>query len=250
MQKALLMMAMTGLAANTVAAQSSSLLFRSAPLPVDQQEEPDPAKVAGEDRFTTMPPKGQSAPATRTLEQVSMFAISPAEPRKFKVNDLINVIVRQHKRYEGQAEYDKEKSWDIDGKLSEWFRFHGDLKHLGTDQLTNGQPGFAFQYSDKYETEGEKDREDKFTTSIQATVIDVKPNGNLVIEARSRQMHDEEVMEVTLTGICRSEDVTPANTVLSTQLAEIVVTEKNKGAVRDAEQRGWVPRILDFTKPF
>jgi flagellar basal body L-ring protein FlgH len=53
-----------------------------------------------------------------------------------------------------------------------------------------------------------------------------------------------------LTGICRSEDVTPANTILSTQVAEMVLVEKNSGALRDATQRGWIPRLLDWAKPF
>lgn len=236
-------------AATTAWAQSSSLLLRTAPMPSEPYGQPSISQV-GQDQYPTMPPKGQSRPATRTLEQVSMFAIPPEQPRKFKINDLVNVIVRQHKRYEGDAEFDKNNKWNIEGKLSDWFRFYGDVKHLGTDNLTNGQPGFAFDYNDKYKAEGERDREDRFTTSIQARIIDVKPNGNLVLEAISRQEHDDEVMDVTLTGECRSQDVTAANTILSTQLAEIVVKEKNKGAVRDAEKRGWVPRILDFTKPF
>lgn len=230
-------------------AQSSSLLLRPSPMPGHALDSSS-STVEQADEYSAMPPRGESSPATRTLEQVSMFTITPRQPRKFKVNDLINIIVRQHKRYQGDAEYDKRKRWNIEGKLSEWFRFHGDLKHLGSDNLTNGQPGFAFDFNDRYRTEGERDREDRFTTSIQSRIIDVKPNGNLVLEAIARQEHDEEIMQVTVTGICRSEDVTAANTILSTQLAEIVVKEKNRGAVRDAEQRGWVPRILDFAKPF
>jgi len=241
-----------GLVAGTAAegwGQSSSLLLGTASMPSEQLGLPS-SHDAGQDEYPTMPPKGQSRPATRTLEQMSMFTIPPEEPRKFKVNDLVSIIVRQHKRYEGDAEYDKEKKWNIEGKLSEWFRFHDDIKHLGTDNLSNGQPGFAFDYDDTYETEGERDREDRFTTRIQATIIDVKPNGNLVLEATAKQQHDEEAMVVTVTGTCRSEDVTPDNTVFSTQLAELVIEERNKGAIRDAEQRGWVPRILDMTKPF
>jgi hypothetical protein len=29
-----------------------------------------------------------------------------------------------------------------------------------------------------------------------------------------------------------------------------VLSEKNKGAVRDATTRGWIPKVLDYTKPF
>ncbi len=59
---------------------------------------------------------------------------------------------------------------------------------------------------------------------------------------------DEEQFTITLTGTCRSDDVTPTNSVLSTQIANLVLVEKNHGAVRDATKRGWIPRILDFAK--
>jgi len=199
--------------------------------------------------FSTVQPADTVRPMTRSVEQASLIAVPVVEPRKFKTNDLITIIVRQQKRYEADAEYDSEKKWEIDGGLREWFRFYPN-HHLGTDNLSNGNPTFKFDFKNRYETEGESERRDKFETRVTARIIDVKPNGNLVLEASSVERHDEEKSEITLTGTCRSEDVTPENTILSTQIAEVVLTERNKGAVRDATMRGWVPRILDFLKPF
>ena len=51
---------------------------------------------------------------------------------------------------------------------------------------------------------------------MTATIIDIKPNGNLVFEARKQIRHDDEVSSMRLTGLCRSDDVTPDNSVLST----------------------------------
>ena len=126
----------------------------------------------------------------------------------------------------------------------------GQNHRLGTDNLSNGDPGFKFGFQDKYENDGESEREDKFTTTIQAEIIDVKPNGNLVLQARNRDVHDEEGSVVTLTGMCRSEDITPANTIFSSQIAYLELNESNAGAVRDAVRRGWFPRILDWIRPF
>jgi len=196
-----------------------------------------------------MPPKDNVRPLTRVIERTSLVAIAAIGPRKFKPQDLITIIVRQQKKYEADAKLDTEKKWDLEGKLSEWFRFYPH-RRLGTDRLSNGQPGFKWKFDNKYETDGENEREDKFITRVTATVIDVKPNGNLVLEARQSEIHDEEKIEITLTGVCRSEDVTPDNTILSTQVAELVLVERNRGAVRDATRRGWVPRILDWARPF
>ena len=127
--------------------------------------------------------------------------------------------------------------------------FHPGSK-LGTDQLTNGQPGVKFDLNDKYETEGEREREDKFTTRITSEVIDVKPNGNLVLEATMTQEHDEDEFTVTITGTCRSEDVTADNTVLSTQLARLDVRDKSGGTLSNASKKGWIPKALDWLRPF
>jgi len=207
---------------------------------------PDPSTGSA---FAAMPPRDDSRATTRAIEAVSLVAIPRVPPRKFKVHDLITIIVRQQKKYEAEAKLDTEKKWDIDGKLSEWFRFHP-RNRLGTDQLSTGEPGFKFAFNNKYETEGENEREDKFITRIQATIIDVKPNGNLVLEARQREKHDEEEFVMTVRGVCRSEDVTPDNAILSTQIADLELIEENAGAVRDAARRGWIPRVLDWARPF
>ncbi len=204
---------------------------------------------AGSSRFVAMPPKDESRVSTKAIEAVSLIAIPRLPPRKFKPQDLITIIVRQQKNYKAKGKLDTEKKWDIEGKLSEWFRFYP-RDRLGTDQLSNGDPGFKFNFDNKYETDGKNERKDQFTTRIQSTIIDVKPNGNLVLEAKQVERHDEEEIEITVTGVCRSEDVTPDNSILSTQVAELVLVEKNVGALRDATRRGWIPRILDWARPF
>ena len=55
---------------------------------------------------------------------------------------------------------------------------------------------------------------------------------------------------LSLTGNCRSVDVTPDNTVLSTQLADLNLRVRNSGAVRDGSSRGWLGVLLDKIKPF
>jgi len=235
------------LAASQAAAQSSSL-WRLPP-PEHRVRAELAAQGSAPGGFAAAPPREDASPATRSIENASLIAVPRTPPRKFRPHDLVTIIVKQKKSYESEAKLDTERKWDLTGKLSEWFRFYPD-HHLGSDQLSNGQPGFKFKFKNKYENDGQSEREDKFETRIQAIVVDVKPNGNLVIEAHQQETHDEEIIDLTLTGTCRSEDVTPANTILSTQIAEMVLAEKNTGAMRDIATRGWVPRLMDWAKPF
>jgi flagellar L-ring protein precursor FlgH len=57
-------------------------------------------------------------------------------------------------------------------------------------------------------------------------------------------------MEFVLSGVCRAEDVTPDNTVLSTQMYDKQITTSHKGAVRDTTKRGLISKLLDALNPF
>ena len=225
--------------------QDNSRSLRGLPGPYDRAT----AQEGQSGSFSAIPPKDASRPGTRAIEMTSLIAVPPVPARKFKTNDLVNIIVRQQKKYEADGKANTKNEWNVNGKLNEWFRIHPGNR-LGTAELRAGQPGYDFTSKNENKKNGENEREDKFTTYLQATIVDVKPNGNLVLEAKMEEQHDEEHFTITLTGTCRSDDVTPANSVLSTQIANLVLVEVNKGSVRDATKRGFFPRILDFAKPF
>jgi flagellar L-ring protein precursor FlgH len=107
-----------------------------------------------------------------------------------------------------------------------------------------------FGFDNNLEHEGKQERRDDLTLRIAAEVIDVKPNGQLILEAKKKIQNDEELQDITLTGACRGEDVTADNTVLSTQLLNLNINVQNKGAVRDASSRGWFSWLWDATRAF
>ena len=250
--KGLATVAMCLAACSTAAAQSSSLMRLPAQRLVDRSvfSEAQPIEAgASANGFAAMPPGQAVSPQTRAIERTSLIAIPSVPPRKFKVNDIISITVRQQKTYEADGKLNTKKEWDLTGKLDDWFRFYQG-GHLGAQTWPNGKPGFDYGFKDELKSKSTNDREDKFATKIAARVIDVKPNGTLVLEATMTEQHDDEQFTITLTGSCRSEDVTPDNSVLSTQIAELVLIEKNQGAVRDATKRGWVPKLLGWIGPF
>jgi len=81
-------------------------------------------------------------------------------------------------------------------------------------------------------------------------VLDVKPNGTLVLQARSRIKTDDEERYFILTGTCRVDDVSADNTILSSQLFDKNLEQRNKGNVRNATRKGWLENLLDVISPF
>ncbi len=236
-----------------VAAQSSSL-YRA--MPVRPAAPPSPflsrAPEAEQGVWTAGRKIDPVALSTKVIERSSLIAVSMERPRPLQPHDLVTVIVREQKKYESNARADNEKKWNLDAALSKWFRMYERNGHptMGADTLPFGDPAVQFLWDNKFQNKAQDNREDTFTTRITAKIVDVKPNGTVVLEARGHQKYDEEEIFITLTGTCRAADITPDNTILSSQLFDPDINVSHTGAVRDTTRRGWIPRAIDFLRPF
>ncbi len=177
----------------------------------------------------------------------SWIASPRRRPKTFKVGDLITIIVREQRTFEAEADLETKKRFKLKSELEAFLK--ATAGGIGAAEFRRGKPTIDYQYDARLKTEGDSEREDKLTMRLTGKIIDVKPNGVLVLEAKARVQHDDEVAVMTLTGNCRKEDVTADNTILSTQLADKNVTVNNTGALRDATSRGWILRLLDLLKP-
>ena len=111
-------------------------------------------------------------------------------------------------------------------------------------------PTVSANASRNFKGEATVDRSDSVILRVTAEVLDVKPNGTLVLQARKRIKTDEEEQTIVCAGICRVEDITPDNTVLSTQLFDLEFTKMNKGQVRNTTKTGGIHKLLDWINPF
>lgn len=187
-------------------------------------------------------------PRNLVYERYGWIASTPAPPKTFKPGDLLTIIIREQRKWEADADLETKSKFDVQSTLDAFVK--PTAGGLGSAEFRRGKPNIDYKFNQKLKNEGDSSREDKLTTRLTGKVIDVKPNGLLVIEARARIVHDEETSEITLTGSCRKDDVTADNTVLSTQMADKEVVVSNKGALRKASSRGWITKLVDLFKPF
>jgi flagellar L-ring protein precursor FlgH len=89
-----------------------------------------------------------------------------------------------------------------------------------------------------------------YTDFITVSIIDVLPNGNLVIEGhRTRFLAGEERTQ-RVTGIVRPTDIGAQNTVLSQFIANFQLSYVGKGPDTDFNRYGWFGRAMNFIWPF
>ncbi len=84
--------------------------------------------------------------------------------------------------------------------------------------------------------------EAKMTTKV----VEVLPNDVLRIEGRQTIVINNETQEIIVSGLVRSRDVSPENTVLSTYVADAHITFVGAGALGAKQQPGLLTRLFDW----
>jgi len=212
------------------ASPSSSLLLRRLPPPAD--------------------PTARQQP--HALRDRSLFAIAPEPPREFAKHDLIQIVVRETSKAKSSHELDTKKEAKVDGDISAFPNLQ--LKDLLEFQLyagrTSNLPAVGVDFGKEFKGEGDYQRSDDFTARLTAEVIDILPNGNLVLEARTHVKSDEEESTILVSGICRPDDVSPSNQVQSYQIHDLVVEKTSDGELSESAQKGVLTRIFDYLFAF
>ncbi|HLT01208.1 MAG TPA: flagellar basal body L-ring protein FlgH [Geminicoccaceae bacterium] len=97
---------------------------------------------------------------------------------------------------------------------------------------------------------GNTARTEEIRVNIAAVVIQVLPNGNLVIQGRQEVRVNFEVRELFVAGVVRREDITPANTIKHDQIAELRVAYGGRGQITDVQQPRYGAQVLDIILPY
>lgn len=183
------------------------------------------------------------------IAAISVFAVPRPQPKMIKAHDLITIIIREESEVTSQGTSDVKRSSDLGAQVDQFTKLN--IANLSVENsITGASPAIKLSGTRNNKGEATVDRTDSVITRLTAEVVDVKPNGTLVVQARKKIKTDEEEQTLLASGVCRVEDITPDNTVLSTQLFDLEFTKVNKGQVRNGTKTGGLTKLLDFLNPF
>ncbi|NLA58040.1 MAG: flagellar basal body L-ring protein FlgH [Firmicutes bacterium] len=77
-------------------------------------------------------------------------------------------------------------------------------------------------------------------------MVEVLPNGNLVIEGTQSLIVNNETQEITVRGVIRPQDIEPDNTILSTYIADATISYQGSGILGAQDKPGILTRILNW----
>jgi flagellar L-ring protein FlgH len=93
-------------------------------------------------------------------------------------------------------------------------------------------------------------REEQLTLKVAAMVMQVLPNGNLVIQGHQELRVNNEVRDLQITGILRPQDISSTNTAELDKLAEARVSYGGRGQLTNYQQPRYGEQLLDIVSPF
>jgi len=170
-------------------------------------------------------------------------------PKEVRKGDLIKIRVDLGSRLTSDGEMQRRKNSQWDALLNDWVLLNG-LRNVKPDPQADGDQRIRGTHSQLYRATGELETSESIKFNITATVNDVLPNGNIVLEAHWKINNNNEQWIRSLSGIVSRENIGPGNLVLGEDIADLHIGKQEIGHVRDAYKRGWVTRLLDTFSPF
>lgn len=185
-----------------------------------------------------------------SVQQVSLVYVEPPEPRVIQQHDIVTIIIDETSSMTSSQKLETDKQSKGNTELNSLVNALALLElRIASSDITNVDL-LDFNANRNYTGEGDYERKDKFTARITAQVLEVKPNGTLVLQAIKRITKDEEIQTLVLSGVVRSEDITEQNTILSSQMANLTLDLQNEGELKDTAEKGILTKILDTVFAF
>ena len=101
-----------------------------------------------------------------------------------------------------------------------------------------------------FEGKGDSAANNVFTGAITVTVVDVLPNGNLVVAGEKQIGINQGSEFVRLSGVVDPRFILAGNVVSSTQVADARLEYRGAGYINEAQTIGWLSRVFMSVMPF
>lgn len=171
------------------------------------------------------------------------------DQRADNIGDILTVTLDIKDKAELDNESERTREADEGAGLNALLGYEADLASVLPETVDNTALVGA-ESSSNHKGSGSIDREEKIQMKLAATVMQILPNGNMVIQGRQEVRVNFEKRILELAGVIRPQDITIDNTISYDKIAEARVSYGGKGQITDVQQPRYGQQVYDVLFPF
>jgi flagellar L-ring protein precursor FlgH len=175
----------------------------------------------------------------------SLYSTSKGE---YKVGDILTILIVEAVVASNSTRTDTEKETELDMGFRGFDDIFGLTHAFG--RPFSADPQLGIDASSEFDGGGSSARSTAITGTVSGQITEVLPNGNLRVEASQNMLINNEKNWVIIVGTVRPQDISPQNTVFSTQVANAEIQCKGYGPLSTVQKRGVITEVLEFIWPF
>jgi flagellar L-ring protein precursor FlgH len=208
--------------------------------------DPDAKAILTAERAAIAVPPPQ--PARFAYQQGSLWNTTPSgllgDKRARSLGDLLTIVVEIDEEAEMRNSSSRSREGSEDASVEAFF---GLGSVLGGDDFN---PNIALESESDYQGQGATRRNEKLTLRLAATVVDVLPNGHLVIQGDQEVRVNYELRDLQVTGIVRPEDISRYNEIPYDRIAGARISYGGRGQITSAQQPRYGQQAIDMVMPY
>ncbi|MGD0866008.1 MAG: flagellar basal body L-ring protein FlgH [Rhizomicrobium sp.] len=191
----------------------------------------------------TAPPLGPHAENSLWMQGAHAFF---HDPRASHVGDLITVDVTIADAAQVSNATTRTRANTDTANMTNFFGLENLITKDGADPASMVDMGSNTSNAGT----GVINRSETINLTLAAIVLQLLPNGNLVITGHQQVLVNNEMRDLQVSGIVRTEDITSDNTVNLAQVAEARIAYGGKGQITDVQQPRYGSQLFDIIMPW
>ena len=183
-----------------------------------------------------------AVPVVPVIANGSLFQSAGYRPlfethRARLVGDIVNVTIVEKISAKQESTSSVEKTGATSSSVSA-------VPLLKAEQLAKLSLSAGGTSSNTFDGKGSTESSHNFVGTITATVIEVLPNGHLIISGEKQIGVNRNVELLRFSGQVDPTTIQPGNTVASTPVANVRIEQRGRGAQADAQGIGWLAHFF------
>lgn len=192
-------------------------------------------------------PLPMAMPTDGSIFQTSNYKPFFEDQTPVRVGDLLTVQIRESTTSSNKEDSAGQRNSSINGSIAAnlslpFFSGAVERKLAGTSLSGSGTASEQGKTS--------SNNSSSFNSSITVTVVDVYPNGNLLVSGEKQMKINSEHEFIRLSGVVNPRDIKQGNTVESTRIADARIEQLNEGRGRAYNDTGWLQKVFLSVLPF